>query len=291
MSYFLRFLAQVQDDFITNSNTEDTSEVSSTVTETEIDNFELELQTWINKTLIKLASRLLGFISSLCLNQATANLSASAEITVAPVLRQLEIYPAKAHLRLYETINFTVKGLDQHCYEIDVNNVNWKATDGNINSHGTLSIDDKCSNVTITATVETINSIAYVSVVKVPQNISSKGSPTIADIKLGKALDIKILPSIQRSNHNQNNKFILNETLEVTLEKKISKPKLEKLDCDYGLSSPHNYIDNFHRNCEKSSWFYRSQLYYDGFAINEFSDDYNDYLSYQDQISYIEFLM
>ncbi|WP_375477021.1 DEAD/DEAH box helicase [uncultured Nostoc sp.] len=121
LSYFLRFLAQVQDDFITDSNTD---EVSSTVAETEIDNFELELQAWITKTLIKLASRLLGFISSLCLNQATANLSASAEITVVPVLRQLEIYPAKAQIRPYESINFIVKGLDQHYYEIDVNHVN-----------------------------------------------------------------------------------------------------------------------------------------------------------------------
>jgi DNA-directed RNA polymerase subunit K/omega len=172
LSYFLRFWAQLQDDFITESNTEDTSEVSSMVTETEIDYFELELQTWINKTLIKQAYRLLRFIGSLCLNQATANLSASAEITVLPVLRKLEIYPAKAHLRPYESITFSVKGLDQHCYEIDVNNVSWKATDGNINSHGTLSIDDKCSNVTITATVETINSFAHVSVVKVPQFIS-----------------------------------------------------------------------------------------------------------------------
>ncbi|WP_375477019.1 hypothetical protein [uncultured Nostoc sp.] len=162
-----------------------------------------------------------------------------------------------------------------------------------------MSIDDKCSDVTITATVETINSIAYVSVVKVPQNISSQESSTIADIKLGKVLDIKVLPSIQKSNFNQKNKSISNETLEVTIEKKISKPKLEKLDsdyedkyqCNYGFSFLHNYIDNSDINWEKYSWFYRSQLYYDGFAINEFSGDYNDYLSYRDQISYIEFLM
>lgn len=85
--YVLHFLAQVQDEFITESNTEDTSEVSSTVTEIEIDNFELELEAWITKTLIKLASRLFGFISSLCLNQATANLSASVEITSVWSLR------------------------------------------------------------------------------------------------------------------------------------------------------------------------------------------------------------
>ncbi|MEH2291729.1 WD40 repeat domain-containing protein [Nostoc sp.] len=293
LSYFLRFLAQFQDELITESNSEDTSEVSSTITETEIDNFELELEAWITKTLIKLASRLFGFISSLCLNQATANLSASAEITVVPVLRHLEIYPTKALLKPYETINFTVKGLDQHCYEIDVNNVNWKATDGNINSHGTLSIDDKCSNVTITVTVETINSFAHVSIVKAPQNISRQNSPTIVDVKFGKVFDTKNFPSIQK------NKRISNESLESDIEEKISNPKFEKLDlnyeykyqCEYRLSSPHNYIDNCHRNCEKSSWFYRSQLYYDGFTPNEFSGDYNDYLSYQDEISYIEFLM
>ncbi|MBC6433857.1 hypothetical protein FM036_25705 [Nostoc sp. HG1] len=299
LSYVLRLLAQVQDEFVTESNTEETSEVSTTVTE--IDNFELELQAWITKTIIKLASRFLVVISRLCLNQATDNLSASAEVTVIPVLRHLEVSPPKVQLKPDETINFTVKGLDQHCDEIDVNNVSWKATDGNINSHGILSVDDKCSNVTITATVGTISNFAHGTVVKAPQIISRTNSPIPADVKLVKALNNKVFTFIKNNNHHQVNQFVSNKNLESTLEDELSNAKLlfreldfeyeDKYEFKYKSYSPNNGIDNSHRSYEKSSWFYRSQLYYDGFAPNEFSGDYNDYLSYQDEISYIEFLM
>ncbi|WP_339378121.1 DNA-directed RNA polymerase subunit omega [Calothrix sp. NIES-2100] len=169
LSYLLRVLAQVQDEYTSEQNTEDVSEVSAT--STLIDNFEVSLQAWIHKSINKLIFRTLLFISKLSFKQARAYVSTSAEVTVLPVLRYLEISPAKVQLKPYEKINFKVIGLDQHYHEIQVSNVVWKATGGNISSNGTLSVDDKYKNITITATVGIISKSANVTVLDLPKII------------------------------------------------------------------------------------------------------------------------
>jgi WD40 repeat protein len=363
LSYLLHVLAQVQDEYTSEQNPENVSEVSAT--STLIDNFELSLQAWIHKSINKLIFRTLLFISKLSFRQARAYVNASTEVTVLPVLRHLEISPGKVQLRPYEKINFKVIGLDQHYYEIQVSNVVWKATGGSISSNGTLSVDDKYKNITVTATVGIISNSANITVVNAPQITSRETFTTQVDIKPKPILEPNKEISTSKLSEKSNFEDVTNlsttfnsthQGYQLDDEYKDLNDEYNNLNDDYedfydkngnlnddyeGLDDKHgnlndddedlndeyedlngddedlndeyeaqsnyqyrykyqdyfstsftyNSIDNYCGTFKKSSWFYRSQVYYDGFTPCEFSGNYNDYLSYQDNISYLELLI
>ncbi|MBD2168677.1 WD40 repeat domain-containing protein [Calothrix membranacea FACHB-236] len=304
LSYLLRVLAQVQDKYTSEESTEDLSEVSAT--STLIDNFEVSLQAWIHKSINKLIFRTLLFISKLSFKQAKAYVSTSAEVTVLPVLRYLEISPYKVQLKPYEKINFKVIGLDQHYHEIQVSNVVWKTTGGSISSNGTLSVDDKYKNITVTATVGIISNSANITVVNAPQITSRETFSTQVDIKpkpilepkkeistskLSEKSSFEYGNNLSSTSHSIHKIYQINDEYEDVDDEYEDEYKYQDEDEFYATSSTYNVSDKSYKVIENSSWFYRSQLYYDGFTPCEFSGNYNDYLSYQDNINYLELLI
>jgi hypothetical protein len=277
LSYILRVVAQVQDELIFASNNEEESESTNIITiqtAVEIYDFNHNRETWIGKTFIKLISKFFTFISRFCFKQATACLNVSAVITIVPVIRYLKIYSEKAQIKPPESINFSAKAFDQHFYPIKVNHVYWQTTSGDINSNGTLSskcINHQCKHITVTATVENIDqSINIVVVDQLKINFNNQENEDETDLQLG-------IPD-----------FDDNSEFDELDDEHISNYT------DYTHKINDNYMcvyinANLCKLYKKHSWFYRSQLFYDGYSESDITN-YNEYLEYQDIISYLHFV-
>jgi hypothetical protein len=133
------------------------------------------------------------------------NISGSADVTVVPVLRRLEIFPTNAEVEPDEILDFVARGFDQRGDEIYTGKVNWHTTSGTIDQNGTFMAGQNSGQVTIEASVGAITCYSHIIVVT---------SESIA---------YKLVP------------------------------------CDYSDSS--------------LSWFGKTQLFYDGYSLNDVLDD------------------
>ncbi|RCJ29504.1 hypothetical protein A6769_35580 [Nostoc punctiforme NIES-2108] len=329
LSYIVRVVAQVQDKLILDSNNEE-SEANIITIETAVEayDFNPSIENWISKTFIKFIAKFLTFISRFCFKQATACLSVSAEITIVPVIRYLEIYPEKAKINPPESINFTIQAFDQHFYPIKFNNVYWRTTSGDINSNGTLSskcINNQCKNITVTATVENIDKSVDIAVVYTPQITATQNDNKQAFSIIDKISYIRDIALNHDNDHesdisnqnyldssfeykSQSKEYLLN-ALKVNDEDEKAETEIlldilsfnDKFECDdlddEDSSNDTEYTykcayvctnTSFNSIVESNSWFYRSQLFYDGYSKSDIID-YHDYLDYQNIISYIQF--
>jgi WD40 repeat protein len=95
-------------------------------------------------------------------------ISGFANVTVLPVLRQLEISPQEVQLKPEERLTFTVRGFDQQGDEIEVWNADWGCTTGGrIDRNGVFIGSYEKREVNVTVTVETLSDSAKVTLLPV----------------------------------------------------------------------------------------------------------------------------
>ncbi len=221
-----------------------------------------------------------------------------AKVAVLSVLRRLEISPQKAQLKPEESQTFTITGFDQHGDEIKIGAVNWNTTGDNIYSNGSTFIAGHNAKgnfkVTVNATENNISSSADITVLAVLRRLEI--FPANAKIKPDKILDFVARGFDQRGDVintgkvdwyttdgsiDQNGTFMAGQNSgQVTIEAYVGsigcyshvmvvtpkkdpdpiKPVAYKLlPCDY-----------FESSC---SWFCKTQLFYDGYSLNQILDD------------------
>jgi WD40 repeat protein len=242
--------------FTTGEQTEQAENTETdVVTNEETESLGFDMEGWLHKIIFKIFVWILDLVGQLFIN--TAKISASVEVIIIPVLRRLEISPKEAQLKPNQNLTFSAKGFDQQGALMRLENIIWRATSGNINSDGKFIAGQSIGQVTITANFGEICNSIFINVLA---DIVDPIPPDEFDLDEDEEEDDDI--------------FIYNFIfLEYYLDLEIaynSKP------------------DSFEYKI--SNWFYRSQLFYDGYSINEMMD-YNSYLSYVDSRTYLDYLM
>lgn len=105
------------------------------------------------------------------------NLSASAEVFVIPVLKEIKIYPEEVELKPEEEFTFSISGLDQVGEPIEIKNVIWTTTTGgSIAYTGIFRGDYKKREVTVTAKAENLSATAKVILLPVLRRLEIQPS-------------------------------------------------------------------------------------------------------------------
>lgn len=105
------------------------------------------------------------------------NLSASAEVFVIPVLKEVKIYPEEVELKPEEEFTFSISGLDQVGEPIEIKNVIWTTTTGgSIAYTGIFRGDYKKREVTVTAKAENLSATAKVILLPVLRRLEIQPS-------------------------------------------------------------------------------------------------------------------
>ncbi len=110
--------------------------------------------------------------------------TATADVTISPVLRRLSIWREKARLEPDESCRFQVTGFDQHQQEIiPLPEVHWEATDGRINKQGhnecTFTAGENGGEVKVTASVRDCQDEAVLFVEKLEKLILTASLTTV----------------------------------------------------------------------------------------------------------------
>jgi hypothetical protein len=86
-----------------------------------------------------------------------------------PRLSMVGVSPSQVHLEFSQSQIFSVIGLDQNGQEMNIGQVEWQATGGNINANGLFLAGQSEGNFTVTATVGLLKDSASVTVVEPPR--------------------------------------------------------------------------------------------------------------------------
>ena len=256
----------VKTNFTTGEQTEQAEniETDSTNEATEILGFDIEA--WLQKNIFKIVARILDFAGQLFIN--VAKISASVEVIVLPVLRRLEIYPKEAQLKHNQNLTFSAKGFDQQGDLMMPGNIIWRATSGNINSEGKFVAIKSIGQVKITAIVGEIYDSAFINVVE--------------------RQELRILPLISLPEPTPTETFYQND--DRNYEEDLDDDNADSVRCNSRALEEDLDYDNFENKID--NWFYRSQLFYDGYTINDvFYYNYTDYLTYMDARNFLEYLI
>ncbi|CAD5990131.1 putative WD repeat-containing protein alr3466 [Planktothrix tepida] len=248
----------------------------------EISNVEVDFQAWVIKQTIKMSVRILDWVGESCIN--FAQISDSVNVNVIPVLRKLKIQPEQVELKPNQGFQFKVTGFDQQGDFIIPNYIEWDATGGTIDHKGYFvpSPDSGGSyEIYAEAIPENISDLVEVKVVPVEQedvDISSKfidrnlGKNSLADNDSDFNQDSYKEHSIYQVDlDDSNNNFL------------YSRHSRQLNTVDYRFTRSRRHYESNH-------WFYRSQLFYDGYSLNDVGS-YEDYLNYQDTRSLFEYLI
>ena len=277
----------IKSNFTTGQQTEqaENTETDFTNEETEILGFDIEA--WLQKNIFKIVARILDLAGQLFIN--AAKISASVEVVVVPVLRRLEIYPKEVQLKLNQNLTFRAKGFDQQGDLMMPGNIIWRATSGKINSDGKFIAGKSIGQVTITANLGEIYDSALINV------LTSLLDPRPID---------KIYPDDQQDDEQDNDfddndfdYYIFESDTDILrynyfddndFDYYIFESDIDILRDNYFHNNNNYYYDydNFPNKIEQ--WFYRSQLFYDGYTINYvIYDNYTDYLTYMDTRNFL----
>lgn len=220
-------------------------------------------------------------------------LDASTKYNVLAELRKIRIAPHTKTINPGNSIQFNVIGTDQSGKEISIEApIIWKTTSGKIDLAGLLIVNDKNSIVRVKAIVSKLEAEAEVQVSipnrinpsTPPDNLSPQKDPktttkkpnddsyaTSTKISLSDCKDTDLLDILQID--------------DIDLEEiDLEEIDLEKIDNykNYGqyIYIEEGYLQRDFNYCNLS-WFYKSQLFYDGYSEQDFSN-YTDYLYYVD---------
>ncbi|WP_052345099.1 beta-propeller domain-containing protein [Planktothrix rubescens] len=311
---------EIQDQSETTNNISTASEQNSS---SELSNFEIDLQAWVIKQAIKITVRLLDWVGDSCIN--FAQISDSVKIQVVPVLRSLKINREQFEINSDQDFQFHVTGFDQQGDFIKTNYIAWEATGGTINQNGYFVPSEDAEGsyeVSATAIPENISDLAEFKVIPVPQIKDVYVSSDFRDINSDQPLFIsevieKVSDTIEDVREKLDNSF--NATNRETaveysdnqlLNKKSYSDFKSKENFDHDSDSDSEYNEDSDNDSEtnedsctefysppyrikgslsyKDHWFYRSQLFYDGYSINDV-ETYADYLVYQDLCSFYQY--
>lgn len=86
-----------------------------------------------------------------------------------PRLSRIVVSPSQVRLEFGQSQIFSVRGLDQNGQQMNIGQVEWQATGGNIDTNGLFLVGQSEDNFTVTATVGLLKDSASVSVVEPPR--------------------------------------------------------------------------------------------------------------------------
>jgi WD40 repeat protein len=264
----------IKTNFTTGEQTEKAENTETDLTNEETESLDFDIEAWLQKNIFKIVARILDLAGQLFIN--AAKISAYVEVIVVPVLRRLEISPNEAQLNPNQNLTFSAKGFDQQGDLMSPGNIIWRATSGKINADGKFIAGQSIGQVTITAIVGDIYDSAFINVVGY-QKLTLPPLTFIPEPAPTEAFDLHdkqdYLPDKNLPDKNLPDIFLDDIFLDdLSLDDLFLNEELEQ--------------DAFKYN---KNWFYRSQLFYDGYSINEMN--YNSYLIYMNEINYLEYLM
>jgi hypothetical protein len=113
--------------------------------------------------------------------------SASVTVVEPPRLTRLVIAPQQVRLEFGQTQTFSVRGLDQRGNEINIGQVWWYATGGEISTNGTFQAGQNSGSFDVLATVGEISGYASFTVVEPPRVASLVISPSQLQLEFGQS--------------------------------------------------------------------------------------------------------
>jgi hypothetical protein len=231
---------------------------------------------WTSAKLNKLIARFLEKSGDLCLKLACANISVSAKVEIVGVPRSIKVYPSTRQVSEGEKFELTVEILDQYQSDYltvelsDIGLYEWQklgqleAIGGKFNENGILILNDSSSEV---KEVEVI----------------LKGSLEISE---GYTIEDSTRIKVKKLLEVISNTLKVNETL-ARKKSEIFEPEPALVSEPALVFESASELDTHSISIDYKSWFYRSQLFYDGY-LEEDITEYSDYLEYQDFRSYME---
>ena len=238
---------------------------------------------WTSAKIERLIVRFLEKSGDLCLKLSCANISVSAKIEIVGVPRSLRVYPSTRQVSEGEQFELTVEILDQYQSDyltIELRNTGlyeWQklgqleAIGGKFNENGILILNDYSSEI---KEVEVILNIS----IKISKSYTIEDSTRIKVKKLLEVISntLKVNETLARKKSEifEPEPLSISESLPV-----VSEPAL--------VSESASELDTHSISIDYKLWFYRSQLFYDGY-LEEDITEYSDYLEYQDFRSYME---
>ncbi|MEG3844275.1 WD40 repeat domain-containing protein [Microcoleus sp. herbarium14] len=297
--------------FNTGEKTEEAENTETDFTNEETDILGFDIEAWLQKNIFKIVARILDLAGQLFIN--AAKISASVEVIVVPVLRRLEIYPKEVQLKLNQNLTFRAKGFDQQGDLMMPGNIIWRATNGNINSNGKFIAGKSIGQVKITAIVGEIYDSAFINVVE-HQKLTLPSLALLPNPAPTETVD-RDDEQDDLDNNDLNDDFFDGHTDRIHWNSVALEDYLTENDLADNTNEPSDYIDaendladntnepsdyiDLENNLDLEDfenktdhWFYRSQLFYDGYNINDvFYYNYTDYLTYMDNRNYLEYLM
>lgn len=233
------------------------------------------IKDWVIEAVVNIIIDYLDKFISLCFNEDFDPLVCSKSYIVLPELKKLVICPANIDVRPRDTIDFQLIGLDQKGLEIKIERkVSWKATGGQISDSGRLIVyPNSQGSFIVRATIgnRLDTSIKYnvLAELKKIRKISPSGNTDWENIDLS---DIPQLDDIDIEEINfEGIDLEENYGRYIYVEEEIKEEYLDRNFKYYNLS-----------------WFYKSQLLYDGYSEQDYSSytDYLDYIDLRDYNSY-----
>jgi WD40 repeat protein len=274
--------------FITGEQTEQAENIETDLTNEETEILGFDIETWLQKNIFKIVARILDLAGQLFIN--AAKISASVEVIVVPVLRRLEIYPKEAQLKPNQNLIFSAKGFDQQGDLMMPGNIIWRATSGNINSDGKFISGKSIGQVTITGNFGEIYDSAFINVVE-RQELTILPLTYLPELTPTETFHQNDEPNHEDDLDDNNTdseqcNFIVSED---NLSDDFFDANTDSIKCNSRALEDDLDYDDFEKI---DHWFYRSQLFYDGYTINDvFYYNYTDYLTYIDNRNYLEYLM
>jgi hypothetical protein len=232
-------------------------------------------------------------------------LDASTKYNVLAELRKIRIAPHTKTIIPGNSIQFNVIGIDQSGKEISIEaSIIWKTTSGKINLTGLLLVNDPKSIVRVTAIVSKLKAEAEVQV-SLP-NRNTRSTPSIPPDSLLPKKYPKLFskqPNDDSYDMSRNISPCGNtdwEDIDLSDIPQLDDIDIEEIDVEgidlekkYGRyihveeEIKEEYLDRNFTYCNLS-WFYKSQLLYDGYSEQDYSSytDYLDYIDLRDYNSY-----
>lgn len=261
-----------------------------------------DIKEWIIEAAIDIIINYLDEFINLCFLEEPSLLTSSVDYIVLPELKKLTIKPSDISIKPGEYVDFQLIAVDQKGDKIDINRkVNWRATGGSIDSRGKLTVNPNSQGIyKVEATVgNKLNvSINYNTLhsqeISKAITIFENRSDTLTDCNiLAESSNIHISSSTSSISSSHKKK-------ETNDRRKISYGLINKQRANLGSErGSFGYTDR--EEVEEyssikyapvsvcpSSWFYKSQLFYDGYSAEDMMS-YTDYLEYRDVIDYYSY--
>jgi hypothetical protein len=261
-----------------------------------------DIKEWIIEAAIDIIINYLDNYIDLCFSEEPSLLTSSVGYIVLPEMKKLTIKPSDISIKPGEYVDFQLIAVDQKGDKIDINRkVNWRATGGNIDSRGKLTVNPNSQGIyKVEATVgNKLNvSINYNTLhsqkISKTTTIVENRSDTLTDCNtLAESSNIHISSSTSSISSSHEKK-------ETNDRRKISYGLINKQRANLGSErGSFGYTDReeieeyssiFYAPVSvcPSSWFYKSQLFYDGYSAEDMMS-YTDYLEYRDVIDYYSY--